>query len=77
MVNSCSVYGCKSNYKTTGNGNYVSVFKFPDNTSKHTEWFRKLPNKEFQITKTSRDQSMYQTFLATLHQATRFVLSVY
>ena len=25
MVNSCSVYGCKSNYKTTGNGNYVTV----------------------------------------------------
>ena len=54
MVNSCSVYGCKSNYKTTGNGNYVSVFKFPDNTTKQTEWFRKLPNKDFQITKTSR-----------------------
>ena len=54
MVNSCSVYGCKSNYKTTGNGNYVTVFKFPDNTTKQTEWLRKLPNKDFQITKTSR-----------------------
>ena len=54
MVNSCSVYGCKSNYKTTENGNYVTVFKFPDNTTKQTEWLRKLPNKDFQITKTSR-----------------------
>ena len=43
MVNSCSVYGCKSNYKTTGNGNNVTVFKFPDNTTKQTEWLRKLP----------------------------------
>ena len=43
MVNSCSVYGCKSDYKTTGNGNYVTVFKFPDNTTKQTEWLRKLP----------------------------------
>ena len=54
MVNSCSVYGCNFNYKTTGNGNYVTVFKFPDNTTKQTKWFRKLPNKDFQITKTSR-----------------------
>ena len=51
MVNSCSVYGCNSNYKTTGNGNYVTVFKFPDNTTKQTEWFRKLPNKDFQLQK--------------------------
>ena len=44
MVNSCSVYGCKSNYKTTGKGNYVTVFKFPDNKTKQTELLRKLPN---------------------------------
>ena len=43
MVNSCSVYGCKSNYRTTGKSYYVHVFKFPDKTIKQAEWLRKLP----------------------------------
>ena len=51
MVNSCSVYRCKSNYKTTGNGNYVSVFKFPDNTTKQTEWFRNYQIKTSKLQK--------------------------
>ena len=52
--NSCSVYGCKFNYKTKRKVNYVTVFKIPDKTTKQEEWLRKLPNKGFQITKTSR-----------------------
>ena len=54
MVNSCSVYGCKSNYDTKDKGNYVPIFNFPGDSEKRAEWIRKIPNKNLKVTKNSR-----------------------
>ena len=48
MVNSCSVYGCTSNYNKNDKTNYIPIFTFPD------EWIRKIPNKDLKVTKNSR-----------------------
>ena len=53
MVQTCCVYGCKSNYDKV-KANYVSVFKFPDNIDRKNEWIRKIPNKNLKITKQSK-----------------------
>ena len=51
MDDSCSVYGCKSNYKTTRKGNYVTAFKLPDNTTKQEEWLRNYQIKASKLQK--------------------------
>ena len=54
MVNSCSVYGCKSNYDTKDKGNYIPIFKFPGDSEARAEWIRKIPNKNLKVTNNSR-----------------------
>ena len=54
MVNSCSVYGCTSNYNTKVKTNYIPIFTFTDNSEKRVEWIRQIPNKDLKVTKNSR-----------------------
>ena len=54
MVNSCSVYGCTSNYNKKDKTNYIPIFTFPDDSEKRAEWIRKIPNKDLKVTKNSR-----------------------
>ena len=54
MVNSCSVYGCKSNYIKKDKTKYIPTFTFPDDSEKRAESIRKIPNKDLKVTKNSR-----------------------
>ena len=54
MVNSCSVYGCTSNYNKNDKTYYNPIFTFPDDSEKRAEWIRKILNKDFKVIKKSR-----------------------
>ena len=54
MVNSCSLYGCTSNYNKKNKTKYIPIFTFPDDSEKRAEWIRKIPNKDLKVTKNSR-----------------------
>ena len=54
MVNSCLVYGCKSNNNNKDKTDYVKIFKFPEESERRAEWIRKIPNRNLIVSKNSR-----------------------
>ena len=54
IVNSCSVYGCTSNYNKKDMTNYILIFTFPGDSQKRAAWIRKIQNKDLKVTKNSR-----------------------
>lgn len=52
MPSTCCVPGCKSNYKTSNEGN-VAVFRFPSDEETSTKWVKAINRADFQPTKSS------------------------
>lgn len=47
MPNKCCVPGCQSNYKGNVTEGYVTVFKFPEESSLKQKWIKNIPRKNW------------------------------
>ena len=55
----CCVFGCKSNYQYLRKDKRetlvnVTVFSFPKSESLRNEWIKNIPNRDLEITKSTR-----------------------
>ena len=55
MVNTCSVYGCTSNFNKKDKINYIPIFIFPKESEKRVERLRKITIKDLNVTNNSRE----------------------